>query len=768
MSSCEECQSVAAEAFARAERFLPDTAPNLVAHDQVQPEWMNDGNRFWYRDRTLDGHGFKLVDPCAGTVESAFDHERLAVQLSQVTDEFFTAVDLPFDTFDFNSEQGAIEFEVNGTRWCCDLKTYACTRVDCVSKEDGEEILSPDEQWAVGLEEHNLYVRNMNSDEKIQITQDGEENTAYATPLPSPIVVAGLDEQGGFEEPDVQWSPDSSRFVTYQIDQQSAETLELVQSVPTDGTMRPRIYSYVYPLPGDENTAMSSYYIFDAQTGKKTEINLPPAPSVYYGPPRMQTLWWSNDGKQLYALRRERGYQSVRLFRVDPDTGDGQLLVEETADTGIDVGPGYGQGGVDVKEWMVLEDTSEVLWYSYRDGWGHLYLYDSCSGELKRQVTAGSWVVREIHHIDEQERMVYFTASGREPGKDPYYRHLYRISLDGGREELLTPEDADHEINVSPSGECYVDTYSRVDLAPVSVFRQVDGSSEQVLEEADISRLKSMGWRPPVRFMAKARDGKTDIYGVMIFPTDFDEEKTYPVIDGIYAGPHTNRAPVRFAGGERGPQFWQDQALAELGFIVVNVDGLGMPYRSNRYRSFSYRNLADAGLADHIAAMHQLKDQYPCLDLDRVGIYGGSAGGYSSTQALLAYPDFYKVAVSWAGNHDHRMDKATWVERYMGLPVGDHYDEQSNVTMAKNLKGKLLLMHGDMDENVHIASTLKVVDALVKANKDFDLFILPNGIHRSGSDPYITRKRWEYFVRHLQDRTPPKEYKFRTFSQNPW
>jgi dipeptidyl aminopeptidase/acylaminoacyl peptidase len=422
-------------------------------------------------------------------------------------------------------------------------------------------------------------------------------------------------------------------------------------------------------------------------------------------------------------------------------------LIEEHDDAAIDPHPTH--SGVPIVK--VLRDGADVLWYAQRDGWGHLYLHDGATGTLCRQVTSGPWSVTGVVHVDERTRTVYFTAVGREPGRDPYFNHLYRVGLDEDAPVLLTPEDATHEISFAPSGACFVDTCSRVEQPPVTILRAPDGTTICELERGDARYLERLGWTPPERFCATARDGVTKIYGVLVRPSNFrsDAPQRLPVLDNIYAGPQTNQAPTSFGGysstsavPNKFRDLWHAHALAELGFAVVMVDGLGMPYRSKAFGDRSYRDLGDGGIADHVAAIRELTQRYPYLDLDRVGIYGHSAGGYASLHALLTYPDFYKVAVSSAGNHDHRLDKASWVERYMGLPVGDHYRAQSNVTLAHRLAGKLLLVHGEMDENVHPASTLQVVDALIAANKDFDLLILPNRPHGCTSDPYFVRRRW--------------------------
>ncbi|UCH95583.1 MAG: prolyl oligopeptidase family serine peptidase, partial [Candidatus Aminicenantes bacterium] len=394
----------------------------------------------------------------------------------------------------------------------------------------------------------------------------------------------------------------------------------------------------------------------------------------------------------------------------------------------------------------------ELVWGSERDGWSHLYLYDWNTGQLKKQITQGEFVVRRVVHVDEKKRQVYFTASGREPVEDPYLQHLYRVNPDGTGLTLLTPENAEHRIRLSPDKKYVVDTYSRVDFPPITVLRHLeDGKVVLKLEKADIRDLLAAGWKYPEAFTVKARDSKTDLYGAIFRPTNFNPNKKYPVIDSTYSGPHTVKTPKTFRRGCLN----MEQAVAELGFIVVTIDGLGTAHRSKAFHDFSYKNLGDIGAPDHIGALKQLAQKYPYMDLSRVGIFGHSAGGYDAAHALLTHPGFYKVGVASAGNHDHQMAKAWWPEHFQGYPVGKYYEDQSNLILAKNLQGKLLLVHGDMDNNVNPASTLRLAGELIKANKDFDLIIIPNRKHRLWDHPYFIRKLWDYFVRHLLGVTPP-------------
>ena len=693
--------------YAAAERFLPWNAEELVYRMLVEPNWLED-DAFWYSVRTRAGTEHVLVEPRKGARRTASEAERTTKP-----------------------------------------------------SDPAGEVRSPDGKWLAFARDNNLLVRDARSGEEFELTFDGDADSPYATPLPSPLESAGIETRDPSPKTPALWSPDSRRFVSFRIHARGAGQYHLVQSTPLNGSARPVLHSYAYPLPGDEEVPTAELFIFDVADRTSRRVDIAPVPILYYGGPiRDGWSWWEVSGDRFYLLSRSRGCQSLALVAVDGATGAARSLLEEYSETGID--PHLTSAGK--PNVRTFDNGSRVLWFSQRDGWGHLYVYDATTGELLEQLTSGAWAVADVLHMDEVGRWVYFTAVGTTAASDPYFELLYRVSLDGGEPQLLTPEDATHRITFSPSGDFFIDSYSRVDQPPVTVLRSATGDVLIELERADIEDLVATGWTCPERFCVKARDGSTDIYGVLIRPTSFNGNSQLPVLDDIYAGPQTNRAPASFAGytspshqhpshAARG--FWHAQALAELGFAVVMVDGLGMPFRSKAFRDWSFRNVGDGGIEDHVVALRQLALQHPYLDLERVGIYGHSAGGYASTHAMLRFPEFFKVAVSSAGNHDHRLDKATWIERYMGLPVGDYYCEQANSTLADNLRGKLLLIHGEMDENVHVASTLQLVDALIKADKDFDLLLLPNRPHACTDDLYFIRRRWDYFVRHLLGREPP-------------
>jgi dipeptidyl aminopeptidase/acylaminoacyl peptidase len=411
--------------------------------------------------------------------------------------------------------------------------------------------------------------------------------------------------------------------------------------------------------------------------------------------------------------------------------------------------------------WHILPESNETIWFSQRDDWGHLYLYDLDTGKLKKRITGGSWTVLQVLHVDRKERKLYFTGAGREQG-DPYFHYLYCVGIDGTDVELLTPSNANHSITFSPAGSYFVDSYSTPIEPPITEVREKNGRKLFAFEKADISRLiKEVNWIPPVPFSVKARDGETDLYGLMFKPTHFDPTKKYPIVNYIYPGPQSGSVRGRSFSASRSDK----QALAELGFIVVSLDAMGTPMRSKSFHEAYYGNMGDNGLPDQITGMKQLAERFPWIDIDRVGIYGGSGGGFASTDAILRYPDFFKVAVSGSGNHDNRCYEDDWGEKWQGLletyPDGTtNYDNQANQLLAQNLKGKLMLAHGTMDTNVPMYNTLLVVNELIAHNKDFDLILFPNRGHGIGRETYLLRRRWDYFVEHLLGAEPPKEYKF--------
>jgi len=730
--------------YARAERFLAPRVDSLVLNERVRPTWLGRTDRFWYARDLPDGREVLLVDPAGPRRAPAFDHARLAAALSGVLGRTVEPYRLPLDGLALSATGDTVTVEADRARWRCPLTTYVCVRAPRAEAPEGA---SPDGRWVAFVRDHDLYVRAVESGREIRLTTDGERDRAWATPVPSPTLMVRERSATPALDPLVIWSPDSRRFATYRIDTRGAGTLSMVQHAPPD-RVRPRHYTYRYPLPEDSVLPTGDLYLFAVEAWQPVRVPIAPVVMQYYNAPARPR--WSEDGSRLTLIVTDRGYTRRQVLEIDAATAAPRTLVDEVGDPFVDV-----YGGT------IFEplDGGRVLWGSERDGWKHLYVFDGATGAMRTRLTSGRWVVREVAHADAGTGVILFLAAGREPGRDPYLRHLYRTDVSGRSVRLLTPEDGDHEITVSPTGAYVVDTYSRPHVAPVSVLRRAtDGAVVLELERADVTRLLATGWRRPEPFAATARDGTTDIYGLIWWPSTFDSTRSYPVVEQIYTGPHGFFVPKTF-GAYRSTA----QAIAELGFVVVQVDGLGTNHRGRAFHLHSWKNLGDGGLEDHIAALRQLAERRPYLDLTRVGIFGHSAGGYDAAHAMLTHPEFYKVAVSSAGNHDHRMDKAVWNTQWMGWPVGDHYRAQSNVTLASRLEGKLLLAHGDVDENVPVSATLQLVSALVDANKDFELLILPNQTHNLGRHAYFQRRRWDFFVEHLLGVEPPAGYRITAF-----
>jgi dipeptidyl aminopeptidase/acylaminoacyl peptidase len=747
--------------YARAEQFLNDDVRKLAYDGQVDAHWMPGTSRFWYLKDAPDGKQFLIFDAASGAKIPAFDHQRLAAAMTRVTSQRYDAKALPFNYVRF-MDGGRIAVAIDQGGVTCDLGAYTCTKSTDVDDQDEEvrggpprqpdvtrlprtEKFSPDRKLVAFVREHNLWVRNVATGEQIQLSRDGEHFYDYATPLPSPTLMVAQGTEEVVQAPALFWSPDSKKIATYVMDQRNFPRLTITQSAPPD-QFRPKYFSYAYPLPVDFDLPTAKLVIFDVTRRKQINVAAKPLTQLYYGGP---TVEWFGDSRRLQYREIDRGYVGVRINEVDATTGATHVAVNEkgSADFLIDTS---------ILVTRAFNDGRERIWSSERDGWNHFYLYDTQSGAVKNQITKGDWVIRSIDHIDEKGRMLYFSGAGHEANRDPYLRHVYRTALDGSGLTLLTPEHADHAASFSPDGRYFVDVFSRVDLPTVSVLRSADdGHIIKEIEKADVAKLAAMGWKAPEPFTAKAADGTTDLYALIWRPTNFDPSKKYPIVENIYTGPQGAFVPKTFAAYRN-----QQQAIAELGFITVFIDGRGTALRSREFRAFSYHKLGfGSGGDDHITVMKQMAAKYPYMDLTRVGIWGHSAGGYDSTHAILSHPEFYKVAVSSAGCHDNRMDKATWNEQWMGWPVDKHYEEESNYTLAPKLEGKLFLAHGDVDENVPIPATIKLVDALVKANKDFDFLIMPNRPHGFGNDPYFVRRRWDYFVKNLIGVDPPSNFR---------
>jgi dipeptidyl aminopeptidase/acylaminoacyl peptidase len=752
--------------YARAERFLTWNTAKLVYGDVVAPRWFGAGDRFWYRVTTQRGAEFMLVETGGGTAPATrrpfFDNARLAAAITLAGDTTISPNRLPFREFTLGDEgrdAGAIEFDLRGRRYRCDVAAYRCTTGDTLSSRV-PYARSPDGRWEAFVRAHNVWIRRTDRSDSAQLTTDGAELFAYGSAAPRP----GQLIRRTPVRPILQWSPDSRKIAVARIDERRVQTIPLYSST----SQRPKAYTYPYALPGDSVIPVFDTFILDIESRRAVRVDAPPQTAQANGITGMRdstwiTVKWAKDAATLYLTHADRGPRRLVLLAADAATGATRVVAGDSSRTYVELN----LDGAGTPNWRILS-SGDVIWFSERDGWAHLYRY-AADGRLRNRITEGPWTVGDIVHIDETAGRIWFTARGREPGRHPAFAHLYRASLDGAGLQLLTPEDGDHTIRFAPDGRTFVDTWSRVDVPPATVLRAADGRVLRELEKADIAELVAMGWKPGEPFTVKARDGITEIRGVMWKPTNFDPAKTYPVLDHIYPGPQIAPSPTKFFPTNDDALVYatmgQVQALAELGFIVVSVDHMGVNLRAKSFHDAWYANMGDNGIPDHIAAIQQLGARHPFMDLDRVGIYGHSGGGFASTGALLRHPDFFKLAVSTSGNHDNRTYYYGWAERYQGLLVRDtlrstdNYANQSNPALAGNLKGKLFLIHGDMDDNVHPAMSLQVADALIKANKSFDLLIMTDLDHGVTQHPYVIRRSWDFFVRHFLGTEPPADYR---------
>ncbi len=755
-------RALTAADYARAEKWMGYNTNPLVSHN-IRPAWLPDG-RFWYRDTSDKGSEFVVFDPARGKGEPAFDHTKVAAALSAAAGKTYDKNHLPFMTFQYSPDGQSIQFGAAAKRWTCDVSGNSCTESKAPPAGGAgaatglrgrgardEASLSPDGKRAAFIRDNNLWARDVASGKETQLTTDGVKDYGYAT-----------DNAGWIQSdnPVLLWSPDSKKIATFQQDQRKVGEMYLVETKVGHPTLK----AWKYPLPGDAEVTMIERVIIDVDAAggpKVTRFKMPPdqhrstlCDHIVCRGTDWTDVQWAPDSGSLVFVSSTRDHKQANVRVADAATGSVRDVLEEKVATQYESGQGKAN-------WQYLAGTNELIWFSERDNWGHLYLYDFTSGKLKNRITSGEWGVLQIARVDEAERTVYFIAAGREKG-NPYFSYFYRVGLDGKNLALLTPEEGNHSIELSPSGKFFTDTYSKPDVAPVTVLRDAGGKLVATVAKTDISRLTATGWKPPVPITVHARDGVTDLYGLMFQPTNLDQNKKYPIINQIYPGPQGGSVSNWGFAAAHGDA----QALAELGFIVVEIEGMGNPLRSKKFHDFYYNNMGDNTLPDQIAGMKQLAAQHPWIDIDKVGIWGHSGGGYATADAMFRYPDFFKVGISEAGNHDNREYEDDWAERYVGLlerkPDGtSNYDDQANQSLAKNLKGRLLLAHGTMDDNVPPYNTLLVVNELIKANKDFDLLLLPNRHHGFANEPYMTRRRWDYFVRYLMGAEPPQGYELK-------
>ena len=724
--------------FGRPERgvYKARIAPHWFAGENSQT------NRFWYRNDLSGGaKEFILVDADKGTRQRAFDHEKLAAAWSQAAGEDFKADHLPFSEIEFVEDAKAVRFEAGGKVWRCDLSSYACAPAagamapapgpdQNAGERSGHDERrynhrSPDGQWTAMVTNGNVYIRSEADGKEIQLSTDGGTNNAYRL---------------------LEWSPDSAVLVGWRVEPGDIGDVYLIQSSPRGGG-RARLHTRPYAQAGDK---FPHYELNLFEIADRKQIK----PEVDRFEHEWETpqLHWEKDNLHFTYQQEDRGHQRLRLIEVDDRSGAVRNLVDEQTKTFIWTAHMEGPERLGIRLFSYLENSDEIIYASERDGWRHLYLVDPKVGGIKNQITKGNWVVRGINFIDEARRQIWFLASGMNPGQDPYFLQYYRINFDGTGLVALTEGNGNHTVQFSPDRKYLIDTYSRVDMAPVSELRLgSDGKLVCKLEEADISELKATGWEPPEVFVAKGRDGKTDIWGNIYRPRKLDPNKEYPILEDIYAGPQDSYTPKSFSSFDR--YSWYN----EHGFIVVKLDGMGTANRSKAFHDVCWHNLKDAGFPDRILWIKAAAAKYPYLDLERVGLFGTSAGGQSAAGALLFHPDFYKVAVANSGCHDNRLDKASWNEQWMGYMPPDKlwshdpdnwYSQCSNIDNAGKLKGKLLLIVGEMDSNVPPESTLRFVDALIKAGRDFDMLVVPGADH--GAASRITqRKTHDFFLRNL-------------------
>lgn len=708
----QQARSLTVADYERASRFLAPNVAGLVIGGTVTPVWLPDG-RFWYRNTTLSGPEVIVIDPAKRTRQRC---ESQATECAGAT---------------ISPEAGMTGGGRGGGRGGGAGGPLASTGAPLT--------LSPDGRRGAFIRDWNLWVRDIATGRERQLTTDGVKYFGYAT------------DNAGWSSSDramVAWSPDSKKLATQQQDERNVGEMYLVPTVVGHPTLRVS----KFPLPGDSVMAMLQRVVIDVDAGRVIRLTMPPDyhRATLGDDIRMGDYVWSPDAGKLAIASVSRDHKRVWLSVADVASGAVRKVYEETVATQYE----------SRAQWQVLWGTNEFIWYSERDDWGQLYLYDLTTGALKNKITSGEGPVMSIARLDEKSRTVWFNANGRERGQDPYFSHLYRAELDGTRVVSLTPDDGNHTVQLSPDGRYIIDTYSKPDVPPAVVLRE--GATGRVitpLETADISRLLATGWKPPIPIKMTAHDGKTDIYGLMFVPTNLDPRAKYPIVNNVYPGPQTGSTGSRSFTPARGDR----QALAELGFVVVTIDGRGTPGRSKSFQDAYYGAMGrDNTIPDQIAGMRELARKYPYIDMDRAGIWGHSGGGFATTTAMFRFPDVFKVGIAESGNHDQRVNENDWGERYQGLVTRsadgtDSYADEANQNFAKNLKGRLLLAHGTMDTNVPPYQTMLIADALIKADKDFDLLMIPNANHGYGAaSNYMMRRRWDYFVRWLIGTEPPK------------
>ncbi len=761
--AAQQARQVTTAEYAQAEKFMSYNVNPLVYHGVDRPAWLPDG-RFWYRDTGPDGATYLLVDPAKGIKVPAFDHVKLAAALTAASagKRSFDPHHLAIADLALEDGDKTVIVRAGAEKMRCDLSgsTGKCTveqagpKPVAASRGRASAELSPDKKKQAFIRDYNLWVLDIATGKETQLTTDGVKDYGYAT------------DNAGWTHSDnaiLVWSPDSKKIATFQQDQRKTGELYLVPV--TIG--HPQLTTLKYPLVGDADVTMIERVIIDVDAAKVVRLKMPPDQHrstlcddvSCRGGSGWDDVQWSADASHLAFVSTSRDHKQEWLRVADAATGDIREVMGETVAK-------FFESGNNKVNWKYLPNSNEILWFSERDGWGQMYLYDLTTGKLKNQITHGEGNVTQVLQVDENTRTIYFLAVGKEKGRDPYYTQLYRIGFDGKEMKLLTPENADHTVTMSPDSRYFVDAYSTPTQPQAAVVRDNTGKIAMEVAKQDISKLVAAGWVPLTPITVKARDGKTDLYGYMFKPTSFDAAKKYPIVNYVYPGPQIGSCGGREFHAAHGDL----QALAELGFVVVCIDGMGTPSRSKAFHEAYFADLGDNTIPDQVSGMKELAAKYPFIDLEHAGMYGHSGGGNATAAAMFHYPDFFKVGIAESGNHDNREYEDDWAEKWAGLLVKNadgtsNYDSQANQNDAKNLKGHLLLAHGTMDDNVPMNNTLLVVDALIKANKDFDLLLIPNAAHGYGAaSQYMARRRWDYFVRYLAGNVPPHEYEMTPYA----
>ena len=725
-------QEVTHEDYKRAVSFLHDNHNNKTVFNlKTKINWFKDGTGLWFIDYSKNKKTYKLVDFKNTKVVDLFNHNKMASALTEFSEKLIKENQLSLSNIEKRGK-GNLEFQFEDKSYVLNLKSYQLTLQEEKPKEEKNpfEAKSPDGKWIAYTKDYNLFIKSIESSKEFQLSTEGKRGYEYATRYDWYDKMEG--ENG--ERPKrffMNWSEDSNWIATNIIDTRNAEKMYMLDH-SIDSLYKPKLLSYYRGSPGDTTMVMVTPVFYNVKTKKEVKTSLPTGTHV-----NSVSIEGMKQSGELLADYLERGYKKKVLKHINLNNGKEQILIEETSETNID------------NFWFrQLQEKLKVIFLSERSGWRQLYMVDLKTNKISA-ITTGDYYINSVVYTDEDKEEIYFMASGKEPNSNPYYQKLYRVNFEG-KVTLLTPGNTHHSINFSKNGKYFADNYSTINIPTRTVLRS--SRSGKILTElttADVSDAQSKGWQSPEIFQLTSKDKKTTIYGALWKPTNFDSTKSYPIIDATYTGPHTQVFPKSFDRG------FSNQSLAEFGFIVMNVDGLGTSGRSKEFHDHSYKNMGN-NLEDHVLAIKHLGQKYSWINTDKVGVFGHSAGGYDTGRAMLAFPDVYKVGVASSGDHDFRMEKAWWPEMYQGWPVDETYEEVSNITNAENLKGKLLLVHGGIDDNVNPSATFKLAEALVNADKEFDLLIFPSQRHGYVGEArnYFIKKRWNYFVEHLLNAKP--------------